>query len=512
MYGLPKIHKPNVPMRPIVSSRDSPSRELSRFLLPILKPLSGYTDSHVVNTKHFVEITKDLQVTDTDMLVSFDVESLFTNIPVKETLNVIETRLNQDITLTDRTKLPVNVIMELLKLCTESNYFELEGQIYRQDEGMAMGSPLSPIFANIFMEDFEQKTIASACFRPKVWLRYVDDIFAVWSHGETKLDEFTQYLNTISPNIKLTTEKEHNNRLAFLDVNVVKSSNALKTEVYRKKTHTGRYLNYKSNHCESVKESVAYSLFDRAKSVCSDKVTLDTELNKITQELQNNGYPAKVISKCKKNRETKANSNVDLNKPAAFISIPYVPKLSEKIRRVARKYNIKTAFKSSNTLRQQLTKVKPKNEEQASKNCVYSIKCECEGEYIGETKRPLKVRIKEHQRNTKNGETVKSKLANHAWENNHKFNWEEAKIIHHEAHYYKRKFIEGALIKLHENPISQSSIEIRPLWTPLIKKHFDNKINTQKPAVSCVPNVPAPRVHPMRLRHMGPSPPLEETH
>lgn len=502
MYGLPKIHKAGIPMRPIVSSRDSPSRELCRFLLPILKPLSGNTDSHVTNTKHFVEITKEMQITDTDMLVSFDVESLFTNIPVNETLTIIETRLNNDNTLKSRTKLPVNVIMELLKLCTESNYFELEGQFYRQDEGMAMGSPLSPIFANIFMEDFEQKAIASARLQPKVWLRYVDDVFAVWSHGDDKLDEFNEHLNNISPNIKLTTEIEQDNKLAFLDVNVIKDSTTLKTEVFRKKTHTGRYLNYKSNHCESVKESVAYSLFDRAKSVCCERETLDAELNKISQELKNNGYPQKVIDKCKKNRETKQNIILESDKPIAFINIPYVPKLSEKIRRVARKYKIKTAFKSSNTLRQQLTKVKPKNEEQASKNSIYSIKCECDGEYIGESKRPLKVRLNEHKRNTKNGETAKSKLAKHAWDNDHKFRWEEAKILHHETHYYKRKFIEGALIKLHDNPISQSSIEVRPLWVPLIKEHFKNKIPPNHPPVSCQSDAPASRVHTMTLRHM----------
>lgn len=504
MYGLPKIHKVGVPLRPIVSSRGSPSRELCRFLLPILKPLSGNTDSHVINTKHFVEMTKNMQISDTDMLVSFDVESLFTNIPVNETLSIIETRLHNDISLNTRTKLPVNVIIELLKLCTESNYFELEGQIFRQDEGMAMGSPLSPIFANIFMEEFEQRAIASAQFQPKVWLRYVDDVFAVWSHGEDKLDEFTEHINKVSPTIKLTTEKEENHKLAFLDVNVIKDKDSLKTEVFRKKTHTGRYLHYKSNHTESVKEAVAYSLFDRAKSVCLEKTTLATELTKISHDLQKNGYPQKLIDKCKKDRLIKSNTVLNDEKPAAFITIPYVPKLSEKIRRVARKYKIKTAFKSDNTLRQHLTKVKPKCDEQASKNCIYSIKCECEGEYIGETKRPLKVRITEHKRNTKNGETTSSKLAKHAWENDHKFKWEEAKILHHESHYYKRKFVEGALIKLHEKPISQSSIDVRPLWIPLLKQHFKQKPPPKHPNISFVQNTSVARTHPMTLRHRCP--------
>ncbi|WP_221935970.1 GIY-YIG nuclease family protein, partial [Klebsiella pneumoniae] len=164
-----------------------------------------------------------------------------------------------------------------------------------------------------------------------------------------------------------------------------------------------------------------------------------------------------------------------------------------------RKYNIKTAFRTQNTLRQHLFKVKPTNEEQASKNCIYSITCECRREYIGETKRPLKVRISEHKKNTIKGDIVNSKLAKHAWENDHNFQWNEAKIIHKESHFYKGKFIEGALIKLNENPISQSSHEIRPLWLNLIKKHFSNKNPPPSFWVNRLEKVDG-RAHPMILR------------
>lgn len=501
MYGLPKIHKENVPLRPIVSSKNSPNRELCRFLLPILKPLAGHTETHVTNTPHFVELTKNMNTTEDDILVSFDVESLFTNIPVKETLNIIENRLRNDTELKDRTKIPVEIIMELLNLCTELNYFELNGQIYRQDEGMAMGSPLSPIFANIYMEEFEQKAIATAAFKPKVLLRYVDDTFAIWSHGHDELDKFSNHLNSISPNIKLTVEKEKDGKLAFLDVNVIRENGGLKTIVYRKKTHTGRYLNYKSNHCESIKEGVALSLFDRAKTVCKDETSLKHEFKQITSDLLKNGYPLKVINKCRKPRN-KNKQDTQNEKPRAFINIPYVPKISEKIRRIARKYKIQTAFRTQNTLRQHLSKTKPPDSIQASKNVVYSIPCECDRDYIGETKRPLEVRIKEHKNNTQKGETAKSKLAKHAWENEHRFKWKEAKILHTESHYYKRKFIEAALIKLNKEPISQSSIEIRPLWLPFIKNHFNNKNDPQKMSVH---TVKAPeRTHPMTLRHKRP--------
>lgn len=472
MYGLPKIHKPNVPLRPIISSRDSPCRELSKVLLDILTPLVGKTDSFIKNSKDFVVKSKTIVLTETDKLVSFDVESLFTNVPVPETLRIIETRLNNDQTLNDRTNLPVKVIMELLDLCTKCNFFELEGKIYRQDEGMAMGSPLSPIFANIFMEEFERKALALAEFKPKVWWRYVDDTFVVFPHGDSKLKEFFEFLNSISPSIRLTMEEEVQNRLAFLDVCVEKDRDVLKTTVFRKKTHTGQYLNFHSNHQKSVKEGVAYSLFDRAKSLCSNNDDLKTEIKKVEQDLVRNGYPQPTINKCKKDRVFKQKES---EKPKAFMAIPYVPGLSEKIRRLGRNFNVRTAFKTHSTLRQSLVKTKPRNGTQESKNCIYSIKCSCSREYIGETKRPLNIRIKEHKENTRKGLTDKSKIAQHCWSENHNMCWNEASIIHRESHPYKRKIIEASYIKLADQPISQSSIEIRPLWLPILKKELKRR-------------------------------------
>lgn len=176
------------------------------------------------------------------------------------------------------------------------------------------------------------------------------------------------------------------------------------------------------------------------------------------------------------------------------MTIPYVPGLSEKVRRVARKYKICTAFKTRNTIRQHLVQTKPKNGTQDTKNCIYSIKCECNRQYIGETKRPLNIRIKEHKNNVRLGLVDKSKIAEHIWSENHKFNWEEAKIIHRESNLYKRKIIEASYIKLTDNPISQSSIEVRPLWLPLLKKElkFDYNIPITNKQAEILP-VESPR-------------------
>src|SRR5699024_2324993 len=85
-------------------------------------------------------------------------------------------------------------------------------------KSVPMGSPLSPIMANPFMEEFERTAIESFRLKPKVWLRYVDDTFVVWPHGRDLLNVFLQHINSIHPNIKFTMEVEKDNKLSFLDV------------------------------------------------------------------------------------------------------------------------------------------------------------------------------------------------------------------------------------------------------------------------------------------------------
>ncbi|XP_071450829.1 uncharacterized protein [Hetaerina americana] len=112
-----------------------------------------------------------------------------------------------------------------------------------------MGSPLSPAIANIFMEDLEEKALASCNLPPKCWLRYVDDTFVIWPHGEEKLEEFHRELNNINSAIKFTKELEKDGRLPFLDVLVRrKLDGTLGHSVYRKPTHTDRYLHATSHH------------------------------------------------------------------------------------------------------------------------------------------------------------------------------------------------------------------------------------------------------------------------
>jgi hypothetical protein len=131
---------------------------------------------------------------------------------------------------------------------------------------MAMGNSLSPIF----MEHFEKLALDSALYKPALWLRYVDDTFVVWPHGPEQLHNLLGHRNTLRPSSRFTMETESDNAISFLDVLVIRKETALGTQVCRKPTHTGRYLNYKSNHSPNVKRALIQSLHNRASTACQD--------------------------------------------------------------------------------------------------------------------------------------------------------------------------------------------------------------------------------------------------
>lgn len=482
-YGLPKIHKPNIPLRPIVSSIGSPCHKLARFLLKILNPLSGKTDSFINNTPHFLEKLQDAHINTQHLMVSFDVVSLFTNVPVDKTLHIIKQRLENDGTLHNRTTLSVNTIMELLTLCIKTTYFQLNNNFFQQDFGIAMGSPLSPVVSNIFMEDFEQQHIKNYTNKPTIWWRYVDDVFAIWPHDANELNIFLDYINNQENSIKFTVETETNSQLPFLDTLITKTGNIIKTSVYRKKTHTNRYLHFKSNHHLNTKIGVVKSLYDRAKIICSNNEILNHEKEFILQILKKNGYPENLVSNTFKKIDQKQHQQqTQLLQPQQqdtteqrFINItlPYIPGMSDKIKRIGNKFNVRTIFKTENTLRSMLTKTKPLNEEQNSKNCIYSIPCECGKYYIGETSRPLNVRIKEHQYLIKTFQIEKSKIAEHAWNNNHKILWNNTKTISKEPKSTRRKIKETAYILLNRDKcISDFSIDLNNTWLSTLRKEI----------------------------------------
>jgi hypothetical protein len=107
---------------------------------------------------------------------------------------------------------------DLFRHVLTTTYLPYDGSSYDQKEGVAMGSPLAPVIANFYMEHFEQKAISAAIKKSARWYRYVNDIFALWSHGKGDLQDFVQHVNNIHKSIKFTMEIGQARILPFLDV------------------------------------------------------------------------------------------------------------------------------------------------------------------------------------------------------------------------------------------------------------------------------------------------------
>ena len=155
-------------------------------------------------------------------------------------------RLQKDQDLAERTNMSISNIMRLLDFLLNHNYFKHDNTHYKQI--CPMGSPISLVIAELVIEEFEETAIATAPHPPKLWFRYVDDSRTCLKKDQ--VDEFHQHLNSINPSIQFTIELEDTKGqgLPFLDTIAKRRGTQLEVNVYRKPTHTGRYLDFNSHH------------------------------------------------------------------------------------------------------------------------------------------------------------------------------------------------------------------------------------------------------------------------
>ncbi|KFD54650.1 hypothetical protein M513_04350 [Trichuris suis] len=354
------------------------------------------------NCRDFCSAIKSVNLKQDSLMVSYDVKDLFTSIPISCTLKLLEDLLKTDTSRHLRTKLNPFHILKLVSFCMkEGNYFRFQDSFFSQQDGAPMGSPLSPVLAEVFMEHLEEKafTSISTSDAPIFFKRYVDDIFAITTVG--KEETFLEHLNSLYPTkIKLTMEKEVDNKLPFLDVLVIKQGNNFKTTVYRKPTHSDRYLHFTSHHPMAVKRGIVKGMVDRAHAIC-DPTMLQSELRHITHALTANGYPNQlvnsIIAKCARDNNNTNIKNSTTNNTVLFL--PYYNGVGERILKLAHSLNFKVRFTSSHSLRSIVRSDKIKVPFAGRPGVVYNIRCGCNASYIGETGNTLLDRYKRHMSN-----------------------------------------------------------------------------------------------------------------
>ena len=478
-YGRPKVHKPDVPLRPIVSCVGTALYNTSKFLARLLRPLSGKTSSFIRNSADFCEQLREVTIDDDELMVSFDVRSLYTSIPIKEALQVIETKLNEDTAWTGSTSLTAAQIVALLDTCMRKSDFKFRDTFYRMTDGLAMGSPVSAVVANLFMEDFEQRAFDVLTTRPKLWYRFVDDVFTIIKrHCVT--DTLSE-LNARSDHIQFTLELESNGTLPFLDANVRRlPQGKLGTTVYRKPTHTKRYLSFSSHHTKNSKSNVVDALLTRARSIVSDEKQRDDEVNHVRTVLTANGYPELFIKQRELRLMNADSTRVPVgnprpqppSQPKTTVSIPFADGTTQAIQRVLRPLDIRVVGRSTPWKWSIQRDIKDATPPAQVTGVVYQILCKnCPASYIGETCRALGIRVKEHLGHAKRNHPELSPVAEHAIEEDHQIDWENPRILDHAAKLMPRRVKEALWISRTQDTMNRDrGLELSPMWIELMRR------------------------------------------
>jgi hypothetical protein len=417
LYGLPKVHKDNVPLRPIVSCIQSYNYRLGKFLAGIIKPIRDSTYS-LKNTNAFLQFLKEnSHLSKSNKMISFDIESLFTNIPVDETIEIICNKLyytNPKL----RPFIPENYLRELLKFATKCTHFLFNKKYYDQSDGVSMGTSLAAIFAEIFMADFEEKHLPGLLNNNSkllAWRRYVDDTFTIFK-ADANPDEIKELLNSFHPCIKFTVESEIKSTIAFLDVLVKRHDNGFDTTVYRKKTTTKLMLKWNSLIPTAYKKSSVTALVNRAIRICSKFDLLHNELLHIRKMANFNGYPSNFVEQIinkqlaklypSKQIENQIQQTLNENKNYKYIEIPYIGAPSyayaKRLKSIIQKNDptaqLRVIYQTTNQTRRYFPTKDNLNKNQKS-GVIYQISCfNCKNTYIGKTIRQTYRRLNEHEK------------------------------------------------------------------------------------------------------------------
>ena len=414
LYGLPKIHKDPIdpPLRPIISMSGTVTHEIAQLLNDMIRP---YIDNRYMlkSTDELLLHTKDLKLAPGEELVSLDVESLFTNVPVDETINIIIQRAYNHPNLPPP-PLQKDELHSLLSICTQQTPFQFDNRTFLQRDGVSMGSPLGPTFADFYMSHLECNLLEqNRISNPKFYHRYVDDILAIFK-SKNHVAHFIRRLKSNSV-LNFTCENMIDNNFSFLDVSMkFTPDGSMETGVHIKKTDTGLYSNYNSHTPENYKLSVAKSLIDRALRNSSNWQNTVSELERIRKILVNNSYPLFKIDRIIKDKiDSKFSAEPQEDKEIVKIFIQFFNVNTFKSDRKILQGILDTHVRASQPdtvikavpffkpfKLSALFSTRPKPSKFKQSNVVYRYQCDrdsCSKSYIGYTTNSLANRIKQHR-------------------------------------------------------------------------------------------------------------------
>ena len=403
LYGLAKVHKRNVPVRPVLSMPGSAYHKIGMQIAEWLTmvPECGINTS----SKKIADSLKDVKLEENEEIVSFDVTSLYTNVPLTEAIHVCADMLYNGVNTAPPVSKQTFIRLAELSSC---NVLMLTHKGYvKQVDGLAMGSPPAPHFANGWLSKYDEVIKADA----KLYARYMDDIIQNMPTSEInqKLDD----INNLHPSLKFTIERESDGQLPFLDMKILNVQGKLSSTWYNKPTDTGLIMNFHATAPKRYKRSVVSGFVHRIHRACSNWMNFHDSVEKAKKVLENNQYPPAfynpiiedtitrlINSNEEKERGEQKNADKDDNLQKKMIFIQYRGKVTEDYARALHRINAPaTIVMTLRKLKTAMPSLKPKVEMSLRAGVVYQITCPCCGaSYVGQSRRHLIARFREHVR------------------------------------------------------------------------------------------------------------------
>ena len=390
-YLLPKIHKdpnswpqPKVmpPGRPIVSDVNSETYRISSYIDSFLNPLGTRHDTYIKNTFDFLTKIRHFDLEQEYILVTGDITSLYTNMNIDRSLHCV----NEIFKLYPDTSRPDKHILELLEISLHYNDFNFNNKFYLQTMGTAMGKRFAPALANIYLLEFDKNAQCNFEIKPKLFFRYLDDIFFLWPKTFLKrLPEFEAFLNNLIPDISVKLEYS-DKEIHFLDTTIFIHNNTLQSKVYFKSTDTHQLLHKDSFHPRHTFRGLIKSQLIRYKRLSSFQEDYNDTCKTLFSILKRRGYSFSELKSLQyeiwhnhsynttnkytsnRNSTTKQNNNTDKELLPIIIDFNTVgQELALKYKNILKNYeNILhitpiIAYKSYKNLGQLLTSSKLKN-------------------------------------------------------------------------------------------------------------------------------------------------------
>ncbi|XP_065654599.1 uncharacterized protein LOC136081227 [Hydra vulgaris] len=391
-------------------------------------------------------------------------------------------QLNKDDSYRCSTKLTISETKTLIELCLHRCYFLWNNEIHELENSGPIGLSFMVVLAESFLQHHEENAFKIAKtlnppFDLKSYLRYVDDSHARFSNIQ-EAEKFKIILNKQHPAIQYTIETEnHNKTLNFLDITIINNSKGkYEFKVYRKEAITNIQIKPHSNHDPKILCAIFKGYVHRAYSICS--VThLKNEINFLIQVFNENGYTASqlksIANQIRKKRYVKNNRIQSENNAFPTVSLPWIPSLLPKLRKIFRKVGYRVVFKSNPNLRTILTCKNKSRLPLNSQPGTYLVECNCSKKFVGETKLQIKTRIQQHQKSLNDGKHHQSAIATHSKFCSEKINWEIIKTLKVETKKFDRKVQEALEIQRHQCFPSNGGINLdngqfvnTKFWTP----------------------------------------------